>query len=276
MNIGVLYHPHKPEAKQMAPELQAWLTERGIISWLAPAQDPAPAGKISESGLVIVLGGDGTTLFAARNTAPYEVPLFGINLGRVGFLSEASPGDWREHLSVVLQGDFWRERRLMLKAVHKRDDQVLESFVALNDIVIGRGKQARVVRFQLFVDGEHITNYMADALIAATPSGSTAYAMAAGGPLLPPQLNNFLVVPVAPHLSVDRPLVLPENATVSVIVEMHHEATLTVDGQDGVDLMDGDEIVVTKHDLVTCFARVSSPNYFYHRLMAKFGYWHPK
>lgn len=260
----------------MVPELKRWLSERGVETWVEAAEELVPAGKISASDLVIVLGGDGTTLFAARATAPYDVPLFGINLGRVGFLSEASPTDWPDLLNKVLQGDYWRENRLMLKAVHKRGGQALASFSALKDMVIGRGKQARVVRFQLFVDDDHITTYTADALIASTPSGSTAYAMAAGGPLLPPQLKNFLIVPVAAHLSVDRPLVLPESAKVSIFVEMHHEATLTVDGQDGIDLLDGDEIEVTKHDLVTCFARVGSPSYFYHRLMAKFGYWHPK
>jgi NAD+ kinase len=132
------------------------------------------------------------------------------------------------------------------------------------------------LRLHLFVDGDLVTIYTADALIVATPTGSTAYSMAAGGPLLPPQLQNFVVVPVAAHLSLDRALVLHEEAEISILVQMDHEAMLTADGQSGVQLLDGDEIVIKKHPHVCSFARVESSGYFYRRLMRRLGYYTPR
>ena len=149
-------------------------------------------------------------------------------------------------------------------------------FAALNDVIVGRGAMARVLRLHLAVDGDPVTTYTADALIVATPTGSTAYAMAAGGPLLPPQLSNFLTVPVAPHLSLDRAVILHEDAVVSIEVEMEHEATVAADGQQTTPLQSGDQVLVTKHEDRTRFIRVGRPSYFYHRLMERLGFWHPK
>jgi NAD+ kinase len=197
-------------------------------------------------------------------------------MGRVGFLSEAQPDDWRPRLLTVLQGGHWIEARLMLRGRLFREGNLVRSFTALNDIVVGRGTQARVLRLNLFVDDDQVTTYMADGLIIATPTGSTAYAMAAGGPLLPPQLLNYLVVPVAPHLSLDRAVILHEEAVVSVQVEMEHDAAVAADGQDSTPLQDGDRVVVSRHEDRTYFARVGRSSYFYHRLMERLGFWHPK
>src|SRR5690606_30327364 len=131
---------------------------------------------------------DGSTLWAARHAAPHGVPMFGINLGRVGFLSEAEPDNWPERLAKVLAGEWWLERRMMLEVSLARGGQEIAFSTALNDVVISRGGQARLVRLRLYVDGDYVTSYTADALIVSTPTGSTAYAMAAGGPLLWPQL----------------------------------------------------------------------------------------
>lgn len=252
----------------MAEEIHLWLAEQGVDSWTAaPQDDESPPARMAGTSLLIVLGGDGSTLRAARWSVPESVPLFGINLGRVGFLSEASPDDWRDKLGRVIAGDFWIEERLLLRAELWRAGDMLETFVALNEVVIGRGAQARVIRLHLLVEDDSVTTYVADALIVATPTGSTAYAMAAGGPIMPPQLQNLLVLPVAAHFSLNRPLVLHENAIVSVRVEMRHEANLTADGQMGVPLLDGDVVTVTKHDLPCLFARVEDAGYFYRRLM---------
>jgi NAD+ kinase len=148
--------------------------------------------------------------------------------------------------------------------------------MALNDVVVSRGAQVRVVRFHLYVDGDHVTTYTADGLITATPTGSTAYSMAAGGPLLPPQLQNFLVLPVAPHLSFERPLVLHQEAIVKIRVEMLHEAIATADGKEAVYLSDGDEVLISKHRCMSSFARVDRPSYFYLRLMRRLSYWSRK
>jgi NAD+ kinase len=172
----------------------------------------------------------------------------------------------------VLLGDFWLEKRLMAEATLQRNGRLLNNFIALNDVVIGRGAQARVLRLELRVDGDLVTEYTADALIVATPTGSTAYSMAAGGPLLPPQLQNFVVVPVAAHLSLDRPLVLHENAEIVIRVNMDHEAMLTADGQHGVALENDDEVVIKKHKDYAHFARVDSAGYFYRRLLRRLGF----
>jgi NAD+ kinase len=189
----------------------------------------------------------------------------------VGFLTEADPTDWRERLNRVLDGHCWWERRLMLRARLMRNNQLAADAVALNDVVVSRGAQARVIRLKLYVDGDYITSYTADALIAATPTGSTAYSLAAGGPLLPPQLLNFLVLPVAPHLSFDRALVLHQEARVTAELIQDHEATLTADGQESIPLQLGDQVVIHKDEHTSRFARLENSSYFYHRLMERLG-----
>lgn len=271
--VGILHHPKIPASRPLATEICAWLGDQGIAAWAGSTWDEERvAAHIARLSLLVVLGGDGSLLRAARLSAPAAVPVFGVNMGKVGFLSEAQPDEWQEKLARVLAGDFWIERRLMLDAVLHRGDRVLGTFAALNDVVIGRGQQARVVHFQLCVDGDLVTTYTADALIVATPTGSTAYSMAAGGPILPPELPNFVIVPVAPHLSLDRALVLHEEAEISIQVRMDHEAYLTPDGQDGISLASGDEVVVKKHAHLCHFARVESSGYFYRRLMERLGY----
>ena len=279
--VGILYHSEKQEAQLLAVQVKAWLEAQGVAAWTergydGEAQEKLLRERMPETSLLIVLGGDGTTLRAARQTSPFAVPIFGVNLGRVGFLSEAQPTNWQARLQRVLEGDYWLEERLMLRSTLERGNEQIGCFVALNDIVVGRGARARVLRLHLYVDGSLVTTYTADALIVATPTGSTAYAMAAGGPLLPPRLLNFLVIPVAPHLSLDRAVILHEEAVVAIEVEMDHEATVAADGHNTTTLQNHDRVVVRKHDDHTCFARVGSPSYFYHRLMERLGFWHPK
>ena len=271
--IGIIQQPRIPESQPLGEEVANWLAEQGVTTWTAaPWDDEAIAAPLDKTSLVIVLGGDGSTLRAARWTVPYEVPIFGINVGRVGFLSEATPDDWRERLASVLRGEYWTERRLLLHAELWRGGQLIQPFMALNEVVIGRGAQARVIRLHLRVDDDLVTTYIADALIVATPTGSTAYAMAAGGPLVPPQLQNFVVVPVAAHLSLNRSLVLHEHARIGIRVEMSHEAYLTADGQKSVPVENEDEVLITKHGRPCLFARVESPGYFYRRLMGRLGF----
>jgi NAD+ kinase len=270
-HIGILYRVNG-QVLTLLEELSSWLTAQGLTSWQsADWAAPEVVTNLPATSLLIVLGGDGSILRAARLAAPYDVPIFGINFGRVGFLSEALPDAWLEKLERVIGGDCLWERRLMLKAAVQRDGLAFNTAVALNDIVIGRGAQARVIHLRLYVDGEYITSYTADGLIAATPTGSTAYSLAAGGPLLPPQLLNFLVLPVAPHLSFDRALVLHQEARVEVEVSMDHEASLTADGQDIIPLQSGDKVEIQKHDYTSRFARLGQSSYFYHRLMERLG-----
>lgn len=271
--VGILEQPRIPESAPLANVVREWLAERGVDYWTAaPVDDEDLDAPLDGTSLLIVLGGDGSTLRAARWTVPYGVPIFGINVGRVGFLSEATPDNWPEKLERVLRGEYWIERRLLLHAELWRDGQLVAPFSALNEVVIGRGAQARVIHLHLRVDGDLVTTYIADALIIATPTGSTAYSMAAGGPLMPPQLQNLVVVPVAAHLSLNRSLVLHENARIAIRVEMGHEAFLTADGQKSTPVQDGDEVVITRNERTCSFARVESSGYFYRRLMGRLGF----
>ncbi len=271
--VGILRQAKIPASRELATDIQEWLAAQGIASWISPTDhEPFAIEELARSTLLVILGGDGSTLHAARLAVPYELPIFGINLGRVGFLSEAQPDNWQERLGKVIRGDYWREKRLMLQAAVRRSDQMLNTFTALNEVVVGRGSQVRIVRFELRVDQDLVTKYTADALIVATPTGSTAYSMAAGGPLLPPQLQNFVILPVAPHLSLNRALVLHEEAEIAIRVYMDHEATLTADGQACVSLQDGDDVIIKKHENYSCFARVESSGYFYRRLMGRLGF----
>lgn len=271
--VGVLYNPKIAASPALAEKISEWLATQGAAVWVGSALDEDLVnGEMDRFQLVVVLGGDGSTLQAARLTVPHGVPIFGVNMGRVGFLSEAQPSNWQERLQKVMQDEYWLEKRLMLYAALRRNGRTVKTFSALNDIVVGRGRQVRVLWLHLSVDGDHVTTYNADGLIIATPTGSTAYAMAAGGPLLPPQLQNFIVVPVAAHLSLDRALVLHEEAEITISVGMDHEAIVSADGQQTIPVQSGDEIIVKKHQTHACFARIESPGYFYRRLMRRLGY----
>ncbi len=271
-SLLILYHPMITRSQPLALEIQGWLQARGVAARLESTWDHAIPEKLSEAvDFVVVLGGDGSILRAARLAAAWHIPLFGINLGKLGFLSEVNPLEWQSKLAKLLAGDYWVEKRLMLRATWRRKGQHLGDYTALNEFVIGRGSQARVIYLRLCVNQDYVTTYSADGLILATPTGSTAYAMAAGGPILTPETPNYLVIPVAPHLGLNRALVLPQDAAATVQVRMDHEANLTADGQDTVHLQDGDEIEIRKHHLQSCFARVGSSGYFYDRLMQRLG-----
>lgn len=275
--VGILFNTSIPGSSVLAGTIEEWLVSRITEIFKFSVDDPPEKlSSIADVDVLVVLGGDGTILRAARLAAPLDVPVFGVNLGRVGFLSETNPDSWEEILPKVLEGNYWIERRLMLRSSVLRDGLEIASMIGLNDVVVSRAAKVRVVRFHLFVDEDLVITYTADGLITATPTGSTAYSMAAGGPLLPPQLQNFLVLPVAPHLSFERPLVLYPDAVVKIKVEMDHQAIATADGQNPVILVNGDEVVIKKHERESLFARVDGPSYFYHRLMQRLSYWSRK
>ena len=273
MEFGILYHPRKPESLPLAQEIARWLKQKGHQTWQASNWDTEEVHRrTAVSHLLIVLGGDGSILRAARCAVPYDTPLLGVNLGRVGFLSEAEPSNWADVIQQFLDQTYWLEQRLMLKGCVERDGTLLnDEYMALNEFVIS-GTRARVVHLELAVDGDHITTYTADGLIAATPTGSTAYSMAAGGPLLPPELRNFLLHPVAPYLSLDRALVLHEEARAVIRVNSDQEAYLMADGQEAILLQNHDQVIITKHQHVAQFVRVGHSSYFYRRLLQRLGF----
>ncbi len=268
--IGILHHPHKPVSIPLAQEIEDWLSTRGRTVWLGSSWDETVVkDSIADTDLLITLGGDGSLLRAARLAADHKALLFGVNLGRVGFLTECSPNAWQGPLARLLAYDYWVEERMMLQAETRRDDKVIGRHQALNEVVISRGTLARAIQLETWVDGGFLTSYFADGLIISTATGSTAYALAVGGPILPPELGNILILPIAPHLSMDRAVVLAQGAQVGVHIRTDHQAILTVDGQYEFDLRSGDRVTISAYPQVSRFARVQPRSYFYRTLLAR-------
>ncbi len=268
--IGILEHPLRPGSGEVSTLVAQGLRERKIDTWQRASWDAAEVSPlIAESDLVIAIGGDGAMLRAARLSAMANVPVFGINTGHLGFLTEVSPDNWNTALDALLGGNYWIEQRMMIHSEAWRGEARLSSDEALNDVVISRGAIARSIVLETYIDEGWATTYNADALIIATPTGSTAYALAVGGPILPPELKSILVVPVAAHLSFDRPLVLSEGATVEVAIAPGTQAdvVLNVDGEGVADMQVGDTLVVQSSERTSRFVRLRDRNYFYRSIL---------
>ena len=271
--IALLYHPKIPLSQELATEMKTFLEAEGISVWMGSHWDEAAvAAEAHRLDMFIVLGGDGSMLRAARMGADYGIPILGVNMGRLGFLAEIEPEDWQSGLSKVLAGVYWVEERMMVHAELIRDGHPVVSHEALNEIVVSRGALARVVRLATYIDGGYLTTYVADGLILSTATGSTAYALAAGGPIVPPELKNMLIIPLAPHLSLERAIVLSQGSVVRVNIHTDHTAILTVDGQFQVEMADGDWVRVVASPRVARFIRIQDRAYFYCTLMRRLGY----
>ena len=271
-SIGLLHHPKKPESLTLAEEMAGFLQNRGCTIWAGSAWDePETLAHVAGLDLLITLGGDGTILRAARIGSRYGVPILGVKLGRVSFLAELRPENWREPLARLLAGDYWLEERMLLDIAVGRSGEpvIVNSYTALNDVVVSRGGLARLIAVEAWVDQNYLTTYRADGVIVATPTGCTGYALAAGGPILPPELKNILLIPICPHLSLDRPVVLSQGSTVALKVHADHPAILTVDGQFEIGLAEGDQVEVRASSHVSQFAHVQDRAYFYRTLMER-------
>jgi NAD+ kinase len=267
--IGLLHHPKLPATQPLAETMARECLEHGVDAWTGSTWDEESVDKeIAGLDLVVTLGGDGSILRAARMASRYGVPVLGVNMGRLGFLAELEPNKWASALARILDGDYWLERRMMLYAEYHRQDEY-RGYEALNDVVISRGSLARIVRLETHIDGSYLTTYAADGLIVATATGSTAYSFAAGGPVLPPQLKNILLLPIAPHLSMDRAIVLSQGAVVKILVHTDHQAILTVDGQFEYELRDDDLVTVQASRHSGLFVRLQDQQYFYRTLMER-------
>jgi NAD+ kinase len=265
----VLSHPKNSEALTEAEAMAAYLKARNFDAPHGSIYDEDLRKRVrrGEFDLLIIAGGDGSVLRAGHLTAPSGVPILGVNLGKIGFLIQVDRQEWREYLDKLFNGEAWIENRMMLHAEHIRAGEALGNWNALNEVVVARGPLVRPVRLTASVDGRQLISYVADGLIAATPTGSTAYALAAGGPILPPELRNILLVPIAPHLSVDRAIVLSEGSSVS-ISNRGENAVLSVDGQPPITLLEDDHVDVYAADVTARFVRFGDPGYFYRNLTA--------
>jgi NAD+ kinase len=266
--IGLLYHPKIGESLHLAESLGDELKSKGVVVWVGSAwADEEARKRIPDLDLIVTLGGDGTILRAARIAALQGTPILSVNMGRFGFLAEAQPDEAMDKLLTVVSGEYWLEKRIMLHAELHRQGEQQGSYEALNDVVVAHGLVSRVVRLTTYVDGEHMAEYVADGLIVATPTGSTAYSLAAGGPILHPQLRDMLLTPIAPHRALERSLVLPPESAVEIRLSTEYPAILSIDGQIDVQLEDGDRILVSVSPHPCNLVRTRASNYFGRNLL---------
>ncbi len=270
--IGIVVKPNKPEVEPVLRMLLPWLRERGrevaldqeaaIILPGAEAGLPR-AEVVSWSDLVIVLGGDGTILSVARLIGSREVPILGVNLGGLGFLTEITLDEVIPTLEAVLRNEFAVSRRLTLTARVLRGGAPIASFEALNDAVITKTALSRIVDLETHVNGEYVATFRADGLIVSTPTGSTAYCLAAGGPIIYPSLPAVVLIPICPHTLTNRPLVIPDSAVVEIIQgSAGEDVHLTVDGQVGVGLRYRDVVSLQRSGRTVALIKSPKLNYF--------------
>jgi NAD+ kinase len=270
--VAIISKPQKPELMETIPSLFKWLRERRCeivadeetTSYLrgekAVKREEMPSHNPQ---FAIVLGGDGTLLAAARVFAQTCVPILGINLGSLGFLTEVPLADLYRNLQAALDGSCQMDSRAMLSCQLRRAGQLVSQHEALNDIVAAQGAIARMSEFKVSVDGMFVSNYKADGLIVATPTGSTAYSLAAGGPVVVPSVDALIITPISPHALTNRPLVVQGGVEVKVAASLRqHEAFLTVDGQVGIPLRDGDEIICRRSDRCVNLMRINGNRFF--------------
>jgi NAD+ kinase len=256
-SVGICVKPGEPDLADLVRELEKWLCDRG----LAVLPDPEAArwtradarlrGDLARQvDLIVVLGGDGTLLAVARAVGARDVPILGVNLGTLGFLAETGREELFPSLLAVLDNRFRIEERMRFDVSVVRDDEDLGAYIALNDAVVSNTALSRMVDLRTRVDGAEVGTYHADGLIVATPTGSTAYSLSAGGPLLLPSFEAMLLTPISPHALTQRPLVLPGSSVVELEVQASRggEVHLTVDGQVGRALEEGDVVTVRRSE----------------------------
>lgn len=250
---AVISRPNRPGVAQILPGLFMWLGEHDykiIIDEETAAytsgQQVVPRMEMGshELDLVVVLGGDGTLLSAARATAAVDAPLLGVNLGSLGFLTEVPMQSLYPMLEAIAQGRATVEHRSLMQVQLFRGDAVRGSYLVFNDAVVNKTAIARLNTYDLYIDKVFVSSYRADGMIVATPTGSTAYSLSAGGPVLMPTVEGLVITPVAPHALTHRPLVVPDSVEIEIVLRSEEElAYLSLDGQRGLDLCDGDRVV---------------------------------
>ncbi len=272
--LAIFYQGRKQDTSAVAEKLDVYLKERGYEVRnidIREEKEEQPDPSLQGCELAIVLGGDGTILHAARICAFTHTPILGINFGRVGFLTELEPQDMLSQLPYYLNGDpsVWMDKRAMLQATLDQNGKN-EFFLALNDIVIARGTWPRVVQIRTWIDDYFYNTTYADGIILSTATGSTAYNMAVGGPLMHPQVQSSLLTPIAAHLASDRSLILPAEACVKLqIFTGSQDGVFSADGQMNREVKDGATVTAQKSQYITQFLRRRPPTHFYQIINAK-------
>jgi NAD+ kinase len=266
-NVGIIANIAKEKSPEHTAALREWMLKRGLEVYL----EEGIAAKIgclpgvekrklwTLVDLIVVFGGDGTILRTARLVRERDVPIVGINLGGFGYLTEVNLSEMYSAMELILAGDFQVEKRMMLDVEIQEGEEPFREGTVLNDVVISRGNLSRIVELETTVDGRYMTTFKADGLIIATPTGSTAYSLAAGGPIIFPELNSILINPICPHTLTNRPVILPESAIIRVtLCTPEQGATVTLDGQVSFTVKYGDSVTIRKSRYITTL--VSSPH----------------
>jgi len=273
--IGLYGKFQDPSVGTVINKLARYLASRGVrvlleqdtaVHLADPAAPASPAGELErEIDLAIVVGGDGTMLHVARALARHEVPLLGVNLGRLGFLTDVSAEHMSEEVGKIIGGEFASEERNLLQAEIMRAGRIVHSEIALNDVIIGKGELSRLIEFETYLNGEFVNHMRADGVIVATPTGSTAYALSAGGPILEPTLGALLMVPICPHTLSARPIVFSDDRVVEIVIvgSRRHAAHITFDGQTSHSLEGNDRVYVRKADMPVHLIHPSNRNHYY-------------
>jgi NAD+ kinase len=274
---AVISRPGRPQVAKVMPDLLNWLAEHNYKVLVDEQTGKYVSGPQvlprSEMGshpldLVVVLGGDGTLLSAARVTAALDVPLLGVNLGSLGFLTEVPLQSLYSMLDAIAQGRAPVEHRALMQVEMVRDSIVCGSYLVFNDAVVNKTALARLNTYDLYIDKTFVSSYRADGMIIATPTGSTAYSLSAGGPVLMPTVGALVITPVAPHSLTHRPLVVPDSSEIEILLRSEEEvAYLSLDGQPGLDLCDGDRVRCRRSEHQVSLFRTGTD--FFHVLRSK-------
>ena len=252
--IGIISRPRRSNLVEVVPPLLEWFKKRGVPAVYdtetATALKNGSLGKsrqqvAEESDLLLVLGGDGTILATAREATPRGIPILPINMGSLGFLTSFTAEELYPALEAVLEGRTTVDERVLLQVERVHNDEVLTHQWVLNEAVVHKGTLARMIELELYIDGSFVCRYRADGLIVATPTGSTAYSMSAGGPIVHPAVESILITPICPHTLSDRPVVVPDTSLIELRVADNSDSVfLTLDGQTGVPMAVGDRVKI--------------------------------
>lgn len=264
--IGILFHPKVDKSEDFAHKIEEFLRGKGVACWLHSSWDESGAQRqLDQTDLMVSVGGDGTILRVSRIVYPRQIPIVGVNFGNLGFMAELEAGDALEQLMQIIEGKGWMDERSMLDVTLSSSKR----FHALNDVVVGRGRNLRLINVEVSIDGDAFTNYRADAVIVSTPTGSTGYLLAANGPIIYPESKDMVIKAVCPHMNMDKALVVAAESRIRLAVVTKHEAIVSMDGQVEEVLRDGDEVTVSLSPYVTRFVRLRPRSMFYTTLVTK-------
>jgi len=255
-NVVIVTKPKQPEVARVAGELITWFKNKKVNASLEPE-------AAATADLAVVLGGDGTLLAAARLLGVHQVPIVAVNYGGLGFLTEVTLDEMYPALDRVLAGESVTQLRMMMELHVTREGKRLADFRALNDVVINKGSLSRMIELEACVDGQYVSRFRSDGLIVSTPTGSTAYNISAGGPIIYPTMSAMVVTPICSHTLTNRPIVLPADVKIEIMLRSaQDDVSVTVDGQVGLQLRMDDDLVVQKSDVAVKLVAPADKNYF--------------